>query len=89
LIQRLLRVMFSPARSASPMIERRQRFRFSLEARESVWIAGKQLGQDLDRHVAIELRIASAIHLAHSTGAQGAEDFVGAESCSWSQHRRI
>ena len=64
------------------MIQRRQRLRFALEPREPVRIGGKELRQDLDRHVAIELRIAGAIHLAHSARADGLRDFVRAESRS-------
>ena len=43
-------------------------------------IAGEGLGQDLDRDVAIQLRVARAIHLAHAAGPEGREDFVGAEA---------
>ena len=36
-------------------------------------------GQNLDGHVAVESRVARAVHLAHPPRADGAEDFVGAE----------
>ena len=62
------------------MIQRGQRLRFALEAREPLGIGDEQLGQDLDRDVAIELRVARAIHLAHAAGAERGEDLVGAEA---------
>ena len=62
------------------MIERREDLRFALEAREAVGIEGEELGQNLERDVAIELRVARAIDLAHSARADGREDFVRAEA---------
>ena len=49
-----------------------ERLRFAREPREPFGIAGERVGQDLDRDVAIELRIARAIHLAHAAGADAA-----------------
>jgi hypothetical protein len=40
------------------------------------------IGQNLDGDVAIELHIASAVHLAHSTLAEERQDFVRSESGS-------
>jgi hypothetical protein len=34
------------------MIERRQRLRFALEARDTLGVAGERLGQDFQRHIA-------------------------------------
>jgi len=45
------------------VIERRQRLRFTCEARQPVRIGRKRLGQHLDRDLAIELRILGAIDL--------------------------
>ena len=58
---------------------------FALEPREPLWIGGKQLRQHLDRHLAMELRIARAIDLAHSARADRAEDFIGTyeSSCGY------
>ena len=56
--------------------------RFALESREAIGVAREHLGQDLDRDVTIELRVARAIDLAHAAGAEGREDFVRAESCA-------
>jgi len=49
------------------------------EAIEAIRIIGKCGRKNLDRNRTIEPRIAGAVHLPHPTGAQGAEDFVGAE----------
>ncbi len=37
-------------------------------------------GQHLDRHLAAELGVPGPPHLAHPTGAEGAEDFVAVET---------
>ena len=52
------------------MVERREDLRFALEAREPIGIVANDVGQDLDRDVAFQLRVARAIHLAHAAGAE-------------------
>ena len=54
--------------------------RFALEPREPIGVGGERLGQDLDRDVAIQLRVARAIDLAHAAGAEGRQDLVRAEA---------
>ena len=55
------------------MIQRRERLRFAREAREPIGIAARTTsGRTLMRDVAIELRVARAIHLAHAAGADRA-----------------
>ena len=54
----------------------------ALEARERVGVRGQLRGKDLDRDVAVELRVARAVDLAHAPGAERREDLVGAEACS-------
>jgi len=61
------------------MVERRERTRLALESRQAFGVARDLLGQDLDRHVAPEPRIARAIDLAHPPRAQRRQDLVGAE----------
>ena len=51
------------------MIERGEHLRFACEPREPVGVAGERVGQDLERDIAIELRVARAIHLAHPARA--------------------
>ena len=61
------------------MIERRERFGFALEARDTFGILGERFRQHLDRHVAIELRIARSIHFTHATHTQRAGDLERAD----------
>src|SRR5687768_6650053 len=69
------------------MIERRERLRLALEAREPFGIDGEQRRQDLDRHDPIEPGVTRAIHLAHAAGANGTDDLVGSETCArWMLH---
>ena len=64
------------------MIQRGERLRFALEAREPVGIACEGVGQDLDRDIAIQLRIARAIHLAHAARADlGGDVRTGRDGC--------
>ena len=71
------------------MIQRGEDLRFALEAGEAIGIAGEGIRQNLERDVAIQLRIARAIHLAHAAGAKGREDFVRAEAGAWSEGQRL
>ena len=58
------------------MIERREQLRFTLEAREAVGVSREEIRQDFKSDVAIEPRIACAIHLAHAAGADRRDDLV-------------
>ena len=49
------------------MIERRQRARFALETRQPLGARCELLRQDLDRHLAPELRVVGTIHRPHTT----------------------
>jgi hypothetical protein len=62
------------------MRERRDRLGFSLEPIERGAVGCESRRQDLDRHLAIEPRIAGAIHLAHPAFANLGDDFVGSDS---------
>src|SRR5262245_8813444 len=64
------------------MIQSCQGFGLALKSRDSLGIAGKCIGQNLDRNFTLQLCIARAIYLAHAAGAQQAEDFVCTELCS-------
>ena len=64
------------------MIQRREGLGFAREPGEPVGVAREEIGQDFDRDVAIELRIARAIHLAHAPGPEGGKDFVRAKACA-------
>jgi hypothetical protein len=62
------------------MIERREHFRLALKTRDTVAIAGKRRGKDLDGDIALQPRISGAIHLAHATSTNRGGDFVWAEA---------
>jgi hypothetical protein len=53
--------------------------RLAIEPRPDVRVAGEVIGQHLDRHLAPELRVACAIHLAHATCAEWFENLVLSE----------
>src|ERR1022692_262656 len=53
-----------------------------LEPPDAIWIAGERRREYLQRNIALEPHIVGAIHLAHASGADGREDFVGPESCA-------
>jgi hypothetical protein len=62
------------------MVQRGQRLRLSLEAHQAIGIGREQLGQDLDGDIAVEVRIARAIDLAHAARAEGGDEFMGAKT---------
>ena len=51
-----------------------------LETLHPLRVLRERLGEDLDGHFALQLRIVRAIHLTHPAHAQGAQDFIGAET---------
>ena len=62
------------------MVQRGERLRFAREAGEAFRVQRKELGQDLDRDVAIELGIARAIDLAHAARTECADHFISAQA---------
>ena len=52
------------------MVQRRQDLGFALEARQAIGIVGPQIGQDFQRHLAMELAVPRPIDLAHPAGAE-------------------
>ena len=62
------------------MIEQREDLRFALEAGEAFGVEHKGLWQNLQRDVAIQLRVARPIHLSHPAGADGVLNLVIAEA---------
>ena len=61
------------------MVEGSEDLRFAFEAREPVRIGRERVGQNLERDVALQLRVARAIDLAHPAGAEQRDDLVVAE----------
>ena len=62
--------------------------RLALKPREPIGVAREQIRQNLDRDIAIELRVPRAIHLAHAARADRRDDFVRAEMGAGSQGHR-
>ncbi len=58
------------------MIQRGQHLRFAFEAGHVLLVVGERRGQHFDRDVAIQLRIARAVDLAHPARAEGRDDLV-------------
>ena len=67
------------------MVQCREELRFALEAGQPIGIAGEEVGQDLERDVAPEPRVAGAKHLAHAPGAELADDLIRAQFRAGSQ----
>jgi len=62
------------------MVEHGERLRFALEARQPFRVGGKDGRQDFQRDIAIEVRVAGEVDLAHAASAELGDYFVGAES---------
>ena len=71
------------------MIQRGEHVRLALEARHALGIVAEPVRDDLDRHVATELRVARAIDLAHAPGADKREDLVGAKASAGCQGQKV
>ena len=67
------------------MIQRGEDFRFALKARQPVRISRQRRRQDLDRDLALQLRVRRPIHLAHAAFADLGGDFVDAEAGAGSE----
>jgi len=65
------------------MVERREEFRYALEARQPIRILRERLRQDLDRDVALQPRIARAVDLTHSARPDERDHFVDSETNAW------
>ena len=62
------------------VIQLREGLGFTLEAREPISIVRERLGQDLDRDVTIQLRVAGPEDLPHAACADAGDNFVDAEA---------
>jgi hypothetical protein len=66
---------------------------FTLKPAEALLISYEQLGQDFQRDVALQLRVARSVHLAHAAGTDELDDSVGADltpdqRSAWAPHHR-
>jgi hypothetical protein len=71
-------VLESVNRADMGMIQRREHARFAIEPCVAVGFREPRFGEDFDRDIASEIRVARAIHFTHATGADERDDFVGA-----------
>jgi len=64
------------------VIEGGEQLRFTTEARDAAGVGGERVRQNLQRDISVQPRIASAIHLSHSAGADRRNDLVDVDACS-------
>jgi len=69
------------------MIQGGESLGFTREARQAIGIVRQRLGQDLDRHVTIELGVARTEDLPHATFADRSDDLVDAEAGAGSERQ--
>ena len=62
------------------VVQRGEGLGFTLEAREPISVVRERLGQDLDRDVAIQLRVAGPEDLPHAAFADAGDHFVDTET---------
>jgi hypothetical protein len=67
------------------VVQRSEDLSFSLEPGEPIGIVGKGIRQHLQRDVAIQLRVARAVHLAHAASAERRDNLIGANSGAGSE----
>ena len=67
------------------MVQRGEGLGFAREPRQAVGIMRERFGQDLDRDVTIQLRVARAEDLPHAAFADRRDDFVDAEARAGSE----
>ena len=77
------RTLFEPVNNGDVGMARRgQYLRFPMQARESVGVISERVGENLEGDVAVQTRIAGAVHFVHAAGATRAENLVHAESAA-------
>ena len=64
-------------------------FGLPLEAGQRIGVICQAFRQHLDRHVAIEARVAGAVHLSHAARAEGSENFIGTKLIPGRQAHRF
>ena len=71
------------------MVERCEDVCFALEPRRAIDVAAQGVADDFQGHVAMQLGVASAIHLSHTAGADERDDFVRAEARAGKQRHEL
>jgi hypothetical protein len=62
--------------------ERSDGLRLPLEASTPIWVGRDRVGQDFNRHIAAEPRVARPVDLAHTPGAESGDYLVRAKACA-------
>ena len=70
------------------VVQRGEGLRFPLEAREPIGVVRERLGQDLDRDVSIQLRVAGPEDLPHAAFADPGDNFIDTEMGTWGKGQR-
>ena len=70
------------------VLELGEDLRLALEAREAVGVRGERLGEDLDRDLALQLRVGRAVDDPHPALAERGGDLVGTEAGAGSERHR-
>ena len=76
------------SRGCSDARARRPPWPRARSARARPVVRGQLRREDLDRDVAVQLRVARAVDLAHPARAERREDLVGTETCSGGERHR-
>jgi hypothetical protein len=71
------------------VIELRDGAGFAIQAFAELRVDRQRVGEDLDRHRAIEPRVARAIDFPHPAGAEGGFNLVWTESGAWSKNHSL
>ena len=71
------------------MIQRGEHTRFALQAREPVGVARERVRQELDRDIAIELRVARVVHLTHAARTEQGMHLIHTKAPAFNRHPRL
>jgi hypothetical protein len=71
------------------VIQGGERLCFAGEPGQSVVVAREQIGQDFERDVTIQFRVAGAVDDPHSAFANLGDDFVDAEPGAWAEGQTL
>jgi hypothetical protein len=64
------------------MVQRREHFRFPLNARQSIRVGGHRLGKYFDGDLTLQVCVGRPVDLAHPAHADLGGDLIRAESCA-------
>jgi hypothetical protein len=70
------------------MIQGGQYLGLALESRHACWIAGESFGENFERDVSLQFRVAGAIDLAHTSDTEQRLSFIGAKADSYGERHK-